>query len=222
MPPDRSRVWSTGQVWSVLGTLALALGVVWWALVALGKRAPDFSVPLCLAMVCGGAGLTVMLSGYMSGGLIGLPFAAALIGATLAGLVLAKPPEPTGVLATGAVMLMSLLVIGHFFGELTTASACLLWAAPLASWLPELAPRSISPTVRGWLRVAAVGVVVAWVLAGMGESLPADSSRRPAPNPALKTITTTLAIRRAQNQPRRNLPSLLFCKCAAPGVGGKP
>ncbi len=32
-----SRVWSTGQVWSVLGTLALALGVVWWALVALEK-----------------------------------------------------------------------------------------------------------------------------------------------------------------------------------------
>ncbi len=134
-------------------------------------------------MVCGGAGLTVMLSGYMSGGLIGLPFAAALIGATLAGLVLAKPPEPTGVLATGAVMLMSLLVIGHFFGELTTASACLLWAAPLASWLPELAPRSISPTVRGWLRVAAVGVVVAWVLAGAGRKFAGGQQSTPGSEP---------------------------------------
>ena len=36
------------------------------------------------------------------------------------------------------VGLFSLLVIGHFFGELTTAHAILLLFAPLLGWLPEL------------------------------------------------------------------------------------
>jgi hypothetical protein len=164
--PD-SRLWSATQVWLTLAGLASALGAVWWALVSLGARRPGYSHSLSLAVVCGAAGATVMLSGYLSGGQLGLPLAAALGGATIASFALAKPLPMSGAIAFGTVMLFSVLVIGRFFGELTTAQACLLFAAPLAGWLPELLPACrLSPRVRGtasMLLVAAIaaGIVIA-------------------------------------------------------------
>ena len=79
-----------------------------------------------------------MLSRYASGGQIGLPMAAGLLGASVAALVLPGPSRGTGPIGVAVVGLFSLLVIGHFFGELTTAHAILLLCTPLLGWLPEL------------------------------------------------------------------------------------
>jgi hypothetical protein len=161
--PD-SRIWSAAELWLALAALALALAAVWWALAVLSRRAADFSLPLCLAIACGGAGLTVVLSGYLSGGLLGLPLAAALVGATLAVPALSKPLGLGGLVGLCTVMIFGLLIIGRFFGELTTNHACVLFAAPLAAWLPQLLPQTTSDRLRGWLRVLTVSVVVGAVI----------------------------------------------------------
>ena len=217
-----SRVWSAGQVWLVLASLTLAVVAVWWAIVTLGRRTADFSLPLCLAIACCGTGLTVMLSGYMSGGQLGLPFAAALVGAALSTLALAKPLELSGILGISTIMNFGLLVAGHFFGELTNIHAGLLLVSPLAAWLPELLPRSISSVVRGWLRVLLVSVAVGGVVASAGLKFAASSQPRPDRSREWKTITDSAAVRPngrisgpfsavpLRNPPRPKLPSLLF------------
>src|SRR5205807_1665424 len=98
------------QAWLVLAGLAAALAGVWAALVALARRTPfpspapsgadrvtgGRSVPLVLAVACAGAALTVALSGYATGGLLGLPLAAALTGVVAASLALSARPDMTG------------------------------------------------------------------------------------------------------------------------------
>lgn len=87
-----------------------------------------------------------------------------------------------GLVGLGSVLLVGLLVSGHFFAELSTVQSWALGAAPLAAWLPELLPGKVSPAVRGWLRVAAVAVVVAAVLVGAGRKFAADSGAAPGPD----------------------------------------
>ncbi len=186
------RLWSAGEVWLVLGSVALGLGGLWWALAALSRRAAGALLLWSLAVACGGAGLTVMLTGYMTGGIVGLIFAAVLVGTALAGWAFAgrtradstlvPAPPVAGLVGLGSVLLVGLLVSGHFFAELSTVQSWALGAAPLAAWLPELLPGKVSPAVRGWLRVAAVAVVVAAVLVGAGRKFAADSGAAPGPD----------------------------------------
>src|SRR5207247_6343293 len=103
--PD-TRKWTPAQTWMILGGLAAALAGVWTALTVLARRtAPEpilspgaeagrmtgRSVLLAVAVASGGAAITVMLSGYATGGEIGLPLAAALVGA-VGGAVLVRQP----------------------------------------------------------------------------------------------------------------------------------
>src|SRR5262249_38932505 len=111
---------------------------VWLLLSFLARRAQSPSIPLAIAMTCAGASVTVMLSGYATGGQNGLPLAAALTGATIASLGLANPALLQGLVSIGVVGLFSLVVIGRFFGDLTTLNACLLFFAPLLCWFAEL------------------------------------------------------------------------------------
>jgi hypothetical protein len=99
---------------------------------------------------------------------MGLPLAAAVTGATAATLLLSGRPSIQGVLGLGVVGLFALLVVGRFFGQLTTGNAVLLFLAPLLGWLPE-GPylRRLGPVNRGILRVlfTAVPMAVALILA---------------------------------------------------------
>jgi hypothetical protein len=157
--------WSPAQTWLILGGLAAALAAVWALLALLMRRAPGPSVPLALAIPCAGAAVAVMLSSYASGGQAGFALAAALAGAALASLALARPPDLQGVLGIGVVGLFALLVMGRFFGTLTTTNAALLFFAPLLCWLPELPYiRSLWPWLRALVRVTAVAVPVIAVL----------------------------------------------------------
>ena len=85
-----SRVWIarmvTGPRVADLGGLGRGPGGLWALLAQLARRARGLSHPVCLAGTIAGAAVTVMLSGYASGGQIGLPLAAALLGASVAAL----------------------------------------------------------------------------------------------------------------------------------------
>lgn len=163
-----TREWTQAQTYLILGGLGAALAGAWAALASLARRVPGPSLPLALALTCAGAAVTVMLSGYASGGLMGLALAAALTGAMIASLALSAPPDVGGVLGLGVVGLFALLVIGRFFGQLTVGNAILLFFGPLLCWLLELPyVARLGPRLRGLLRVglSVVPVIVALTLA---------------------------------------------------------
>src|SRR6516165_4743696 len=135
---EGSIAWTPVQMWLILGGSAAALASGWFLLSFLAQKAQSPSIPLAIAMACGGASVTVMLSGYATGGQIGLPLAAALTGATIAAFGLNNPALLQGLISVGVVGLFGLVIIGRFFGELTTPNACLLFFAPLACWFTQL------------------------------------------------------------------------------------
>jgi hypothetical protein len=157
--------WSSLQGGSILAILAVVLATVWVLFDLLARRAPGVSVWTCLAGTTAGAAITVMLSGYATGGQAGLPLAGALLGTIAAALMLpiaSRGSNPVGVAIVG---LFGLLVIGRFFGELSWLHATFLFLAPLLGWLPEAPPlRRLKPWVRGLVRVLAAGLVVTAVV----------------------------------------------------------
>jgi len=160
-----TREWSPARAWLILGSLAVAQAGVWALLALLARRAPGLSHLVCLAVATAGAAVTVMLSGYATGGQIGLPLAAALLGVSVASVVLPRPSRGTGPIGVAVVGLFSLLVIGLFFGQLTTAHAILLLCSPLLGWLPELPYlRRLPLWARGLARVILVGALVSAVV----------------------------------------------------------
>src|SRR5262249_20547304 len=121
-----TREWTPAQTGMILGSLAAALAGGLAALALLGRptsphpvlpltegedRVRGRSIPLAVAFACAGAAVTVMLSGYASGGQMGLPLAAALVGAMVASLALVGPLDVNGILGPGVVGLFALLVI---------------------------------------------------------------------------------------------------------------
>jgi len=180
--------WSPATAWLVLRGSEAALALVWAALIALAYRAPGRSLPLALGLTCAGAAVAIMLSGYTTGGQLGLPLAAALVGVTIASLALSGAPRVTGVLGVGLVGLFSLLVIGHFLANLTKTHAALLLAAPLLCWLPELPYiRRLRPWLVGLLRVALVAVPVVVVVV-LAQKKFVEDSRSSSPSPTEPSI----------------------------------
>ncbi len=178
-----SREWTPGQAQLNLALLAAALLAAWAALVTLTQRSGGRAVPLALAIVCGGSGLTIMLSGYASGGQLGLPLAAALVGVLLISLLPRGPTDVTGVTSLAVLGLFALLVIGRFFGELTTLHAVVLFLAPLLCWLPELPlVRRLNPYLRGLGRVALTVVPVLIVVSLAQEKFKVDSGPSATPS----------------------------------------
>ncbi len=169
--------WTPGQIALVLGGSAAALTVVWGLLILLARRSPGYSLPLALSLTCAGAAATIMLSGYIGGGLLGLALAAALAGTTLAALLFSTPLPANGFLGLGIVGLFAVLVMGHFFGNLTTTNAVLLFCAPLLCWLPELPPRFRSVVRIAWPMIP---VAVALTLAQQKFAQDSDRTSDPA------------------------------------------
>ncbi len=178
-----TREWPAPLAAMILGGLGAALAAVWALLAVLTRRPSGRSVPVALAVTAAGAALTVMLSGYLTGGQLGLPLAAALAGAAVASLALRGPPWAEGAAGVGVVGLFGLLVIGRFFGDLTTAHAVALGAAPLLCWLPE-APylRRLSPRLLGVAAVALGAVVTLSVVAVARQQFIQES--RPSASPS--------------------------------------
>jgi hypothetical protein len=161
-----SRQWTPEQTWIILGSMAVALLGVWYLLTRLTQQAQGRAVPLTVAIACGGTAVVMMMSGYASGGPLAMPLAGAVVGIVVASLILKGDLYLVGVLGVAVVGLFGLLVIGHFFGELTWTNAALLFFAPLFGWLPELPlGRRIRPRLRATLGVVLTAIPVAIALA---------------------------------------------------------
>jgi hypothetical protein len=181
-----TREWSPGQTWCVLGALAAALVTNQALLGRLARRAAGRSVLLTLALVAAGAGVTVMLSGYASGGQLAFPLTAGLGAAAVAALFLPEPRDLTGPVGVGVVGLFAVLVIGRFFGSLTDANAALVFFAPLLGWLPELLPAGrVGAWGRGFVRLALAAAPLAIVLMLAAQKFAADSAP-PSSEPAAR------------------------------------
>jgi hypothetical protein len=174
-----SQTWPPALAWLILRLLETAQ-MVWWALlVLLARRSPGVSLTIGLAIAIGGSAITIMLSGYATGGQAGLPLSAAILGASAVTMIPNSPARsrmiaPIGVAIVG---LSSLLVIGRFFGELRTDHAVLLFLAPLLAWIPELPRLRRLPTwARGLTRVILVAVVVTGVLGDAARRFAATSA----------------------------------------------
>jgi hypothetical protein len=164
-PGPESWGWTTAQKWLFLSAQAAALAGVWAALHVLAARKPGRSVPLALACCCAAAAVAAMLSGYATAGPLGLLLAAALTSTATVSLVLRAPADFRGAVGLGVVGLFSLVVVGRFFGELSIASAALLFLAPLLCWVPELPyPERPWPRLRGALRVVLTAAPLAAAL----------------------------------------------------------
>lgn len=175
-----TREWSPVSSVLILGGLAVALLVEWLAADAASRRGYTGTTLLALTVSTGAAAVALLLSGYASGGQMGLPLAAAL-----AGLAVAMPfvPErsrrevPVG---PGLGGLFGLLVIGHFFAALTTPHAVLLFLAPLLGTVAMLLlPRQASMRLRSAACATVVALVAGVVLVSAGAKFSA-SSRSPA------------------------------------------
>jgi hypothetical protein len=180
--PD-SLGWGPQDKWLILVGLAAALAVEWMLLERLAVRDANRGVVASLTLAVGGAGIAVMLTGYATGGMLGAPLAGALGGLVLASLCFSGLCDLRGALGVGLTSLFALVVVGRFFGDMTTTNAVLLFLAPLAGWLPELVPALRSrPFVRGTARLHLVVVPLAIALALAVIKFKADSeSKSPAP-----------------------------------------
>jgi len=133
--------WSGWERLLYLLALGMLLFIPWLSLTRLQQIQQGPALGMALAATSLAAGIATMLSGYASAGQLALPLAAALATAALATAALASrtatSPGMLGGVGVGWICLAGILVIGRFFGSLTTLHSLLLGAAPLLCWLAE-------------------------------------------------------------------------------------
>jgi hypothetical protein len=119
---------------------------------------------LAMTMAAGATGVTIMSSGSVSTGQLALTLSLGMAGAWAASMILKVPARLDGGLAVAATALSGLLIIGHFYAELSGISAILLGLAPLTGWVASL------PWVRErpvWQRTIAVVILAALLTAAV-------------------------------------------------------
>jgi hypothetical protein len=164
----------------ILGVLALVLAAEWLIVETASRRGSAGLVATVMAVSTGGAAVALLLSGYASGGQMGLPLAGALAG--LAAAMLVVPDESRRAVPVGPALgcLFSLLVIGRFFAGLTTAHGVLLFIAPLVGAASTLhLPRPVGRKSRSVAGLFLVLAIVGGVLASAGAKF-AAANRSPA------------------------------------------
>jgi hypothetical protein len=158
--------WSTIEASVALAGLAVLLTLIWAMMRRLQMRTSTATVQWLLALDALATGITVMLSGYYLGGALGMIVAAALAGAALASQIVKPHPTACGSLGMSVIGIFSVVLIGHYFGALSTGLAACLLAAPLLAWtfeLPRL--RTLPPKWRAAGRLACVAILLAVVVA---------------------------------------------------------
>lgn len=172
-----SREWSSARAALILTGLALVGFTAWMSLLRLSDRTGSRTPVLSQSLVCAGTALTVMLSGYASGGQLGVPLAGALVGIFIATFVLQSPVNVPGALSIGVVGHFALLTIGHFFGQLTLTNALLLLAAPQLNWIGEISLLRSKPIwIRRTSQIVAVVLAIGAAVMLAQHKFAADSS----------------------------------------------
>lgn len=167
--PEGWTQWQTGAALLACGAL---LAGVWSLLSWLSRRSPGISTPLalCPPILC--AGVTVMMAGYIKGGVAAFPLLATLVATTIVARLMRKRSgtltnfSVPAIVGVGVVGLFGLLFLGHFFGRLSTGSALTMFLSPLLCWATELLQlRHQKPWLVGTLRLMLVAIPLLIVLA---------------------------------------------------------
>ena len=133
-----SAEWSPAQATIVLCGLAALLALMWAMMTWLQSWTSTPAVLWVLVLDALATAATVMLSGYYRGGLLGLGLAGALAGAILASYITQLRWTTSGSLGMGVIGVFAVVVVGRFFGTLSTSLAACLLLAPLLAWIVEL------------------------------------------------------------------------------------
>jgi hypothetical protein len=137
--PVLGESWPTRHDLTRQGGLVLVLLVAWGNLEALADRRSTSLLGPSLLVAASSAGATLLLSGSMVLGQLGLGLASAVAAVWVLSLwwplFLSRGGIPVLVAAYGA-----LLIEGHIYAGLPAASAYLLAAAPLAAWVGLVGP----------------------------------------------------------------------------------
>ena len=160
-----SGTWSGGQMFILLTASAVLLTATWGVLTSLAKRDGPGSVVTSLSFSIMTAGISIMLAGYIKGGVAAFPFAASLMGVVaISQFVRPKERSDDGRPMQGAIGLavtaqFSLLWIGYFFGQLPAIDAVVVFLAPTLCWVSELSFfRRMNSRRRVLLRLVCVAI----------------------------------------------------------------
>jgi hypothetical protein len=165
--PSAPSTWTSHQALAMLAGLGVALALLWELLIRAAGRPCGFAVPAALGLVTTAAGVSVMLSGSASGGLIGLPFSGVAAGVLVVCLLFARMRATTGLVGIGTVLLFGVLMDGRFFGHLTTTNFVLLLVAPLLSCVAGFAPLSHFKAVPRFVALVILALLPAGAAAGL-------------------------------------------------------
>jgi hypothetical protein len=178
-----SAEWSTAQATLVLCGLAALLALVWAMLSWLQSRTSTPAVLWVLVLDALATAGTVMLSGYYRGGLLGLGLAGAIAGATLASGMAQPQSGTSGSLGMSVIGIFAVVLVGRFFGTLSTGLATSLLLAPLLAWTVELPwLRTLAPGWRSAGRLACVAVPLIVVVIVAQRKFTAASTARSRPS----------------------------------------
>ena len=179
--PEGWTPWQAGMSLAVCGAL---LAGVWSLLSWLSQRSPGVSIPLALSLPILCAGLTVMMAGYIKGGVAAFPLLATLVATTVAAKLMSKRSvvlnnfQTPAIVGIGVVGLFGLLFVGRFFGRLSTGHALAMLLSPLLCWVTEMPQlRHRKPWFVGSLRLVLVAIPLLVVLAAAKR----DFDRKMAP-----------------------------------------
>jgi len=179
--PEGWTPWQAGMSLAVCGALLVG---VWSLLSWLSQRSPGASIPLALSLPILCAGLTVMMAGYIKGGVAAFPLLATLVATTVAARLMSKRSvalnnfRAPAIVGIGVVGLFGLLFVGRFFGRLSTDYALAMLLSPLLCWVTEITQlRHRKPWLVGTLRLVLVAIPLLVVLAAAKR----DFDRKMAP-----------------------------------------
>lgn len=164
-----TREWTVSEAAIIYIGLAFALILMQRTLSLLAKRAA-LSTALVMVVATAGAAITIMLSGYATGGQLAIPLAAAM-----GAFVISGGRHAEGAVAITVTALFSLLIVGKLFAGLTTLSAVVLFAAPLLAYVPEILLPQVQPRIQGALRIMFTAIPVTLILWLAQQQFTADS-----------------------------------------------
>ncbi len=179
--PD-SAEWSSSEAALILCGLAAILASIWAIMSRLLSRTSTSALLWVLVLDALATAVTVMLSGYFRAGLLALGLASATAGATLASYA-AQPRLPTtGSLGMSVIGIFAVVLMGRFFGALSTGLAACLLIAPLLAWTAELPGLcKLPPRGRGAAQLAFVVIPLVVVVMIAHHKFTAASTARPRP-----------------------------------------
>lgn len=157
--------WQPWEVATLLALCPLVLAAQWWLLLKLDERTPNVATNWNMAIAIASAGMMVMLGGYIKGGAVALPLAAAIVGSSL-GPMRESPWNFQSALGFTLMGLFGILFVGQFFGKISLVGGIVVLLAPLLGWASELLPkRHQKPWVVAAVRIAAAAIPLVVVLA---------------------------------------------------------